>query len=323
MGTALLNRGTIRGEFARILDANPLNSLVESLALVNPSSVATETFGFAHRVAKAKEWAGSRRPKFLSVNQISITNKEWDTAVEIPIRDWRRDQTGQLKTKLGELADEMAALKWRRILDYISAGGAATLGTSYDGQFFFDSDHAVGGSGSQTNLVTATEIPALNIADGTTYVPTAEEAVDIIMAVIGYFNTYKDDEGVPMMRSARKFVFLLPSNMWAAFYTAITANNLSGGESNVVRGMVGSGYMIEAHQESELFAGTGASFYAFIADRRGLKPFLITEEVAPTVKILGEGSEWAEEHKSVLLMGDWTGGHGYGEPLTAMKCTVS
>lgn len=318
MSTNLLNQSQVRGEFSRQLTLASNVGLLSRVALEVKSDVETDVYALVSRVPKARKWLGPRQLKNIMAVRQNIRNEPWDTSVQIPLLDFQRDQTLQLSRRLGDLAVELMVNKWRLVTDLIKNNTA----TGYDGQVLFHASHTFGNSGAQTNLITATECPALNVATASS--PTPEEAVEAIMQVIGFMQGNKDDEGEPFMQDSREWLLLFPQDLAGTFRIALNANNLAGGETNPVSGSF-DGMRITGAMETRLYSSaTGNTvFYVISTDGGANKPFIVQNENGPNATAVGPGSEWALFNNTVALLGDWRGGVGVGEPLRIAKCTLS
>src|SRR5690606_6427752 len=111
-------------------------------------------------------------------------------------------------------------------------GGEASANLGYNGQPLFSASHVSGNSGTQTNLLTESEVSTLNV--GTAASPTPEEAAEALMDVLGYMQSYLDYEGQPLQEDARGFLVVCKPKMSGKLRTAIKANNLAGGENSPI-----------------------------------------------------------------------------------------
>ena len=140
---------------------------VDPVSMLFTSDQASETYAWLGQSPAMREWIGGREAKGFRENGITIANKKYEATLEIPL-DWmRRDKTGQIQVRIDEMA-QRANAHWAKLLTaLIEAGEAATLGTCYDGQYFFDTDHSEGDSGTQSNDI--------SVDITTTTAPTAAE----------------------------------------------------------------------------------------------------------------------------------------------------
>src|SRR5574343_776002 len=102
------------------------------------SDQATETYAWIGDAPAMREWVGARNAKGFTENNISITNKKFEATVGIPVDDLRRDKTGQLRVRVGQLTERAGAPHWEKLVTDLLTGN----GTCYDGKAFFADDHS-------------------------------------------------------------------------------------------------------------------------------------------------------------------------------------
>jgi hypothetical protein len=312
-----LNRSQVRGEFAIALEQTPWNGLVSRMALETVGQTATDIFGLVGRAAAPVKSNGALKISTPEVATISINNDEYETAEKIRITDLQRDQTGRLRNRISDIAQAMGSIRWEIMRSMIATGTA----TAYDGVALFSASHTFGNSGTQSNLLTSSDVAAL-ANPATASAPTPEEVMDVINGIRGYFFNLKDWRGKQLIYTMKTLTLLVPANLEGAFRTAVLSNAFAGGKTNVLNNI---GTNIEVVPVPELFAfsTTGATFYAAIDDGTSTKPFVFLDETAPQIDYLDESSEYAIINKHVLLTANWRGGVGPGEPLMIHKCTMS
>lgn len=313
----------VRKGLARAVPGQTFEALLRELCLFGTESGETVKLAWTSRPGLMQEWSGAPEHEQPIAREISVTNKEYDLRSQILLKHLDRDETGTiLDSHVGKFASEVAMSRWRLIRKLILNGTGATSGLAYDGQYFFDTDHSLGSSGAQKNLLTASEIPVLNV--GTSTAPTPEEMVDVIMGVIGWMMSFLDEKGEPFMVDARRFVVLPAPTMWGAAQTALRANNLAGGETNVVRGLLGDQFSVTAANDPGLFSGlTNDHLYVAMTGDPFVKPFVFNEEKAPTYDLLDADSEYAKTTKSICPIAEGRWGANFGEALTMVKVTLS
>jgi len=313
MSLTVLNRGRVRAEFAKSLEQADRNIPVSQLCLRTSSDVLSERYGFADSAPAMKPYTGVRRAKQIGAKYVDLTNEEWDNAVDLSINELQRDQTGTIQRRIGELATRAAYLPWRMIQDTLLGNRSPT---GYDGVGLFSASHVNGSSGTQTNILTNSQVSTLNIATATA--PTPEEAAIFIPDVVGYMLNYKDDEGEPMHETASQFLVLCHPNVWPAFNTAINANALAGSRTNPLSILPVSFGVVPCLKFS-----SADVFYLARVDSANNKPFILQTEQEPTLSYKAEGSDYAHDTKRYQVACDWRGTLGIGEPLSIVKCTMS
>jgi phage major head subunit gpT-like protein len=177
----------VRSDVPKLLEAglravffNAYESTVsdwEQIATVIPSEHDSEKYAWLGSVPRMREFKDERIPAGLLEHDYSIRNKTWEASIAVERSALEDDQYGQIKLRIQALGEEA-----RRHQDELVFGllrdGFDTL--CYDGQYFFDTDHSEGESGTQSNKGTA----ALSAS-------SLQAAITTMMKI-------KDDKGKPM-----------------------------------------------------------------------------------------------------------------------------
>ena len=319
MGAQALSSRAIIGKFFAALQLYMGTSWIDSVSMLFDSDQESETYKWLGMVPQMREWVGGKHAKGFRDNGITIANKEFEATMAILVRWLRRDKTGQALIRIGELA-QRAGGHWTELLSTLIANGTgSTSGLCYDGQYFFDSDHSEGISGTQKNLITATEVPALDV--GTATVPTPQEAAKAVLGVIAYMLAYKDDQGKPMNIDARNFLVMTSPVLWPHIAPAIYNDRVGSGEDNPAASIMrNSNFQIGV--EANPFLTYTTQFVVFRADAPA-KPFIRQEEVPIQMKALTEGSDHAFKHNEHLFSVEATRNVGYGYWQYAAHATLS
>lgn len=320
MSQSLLNRGMVKRDFAQAMEVTRQKSILGQIAHQTRSSEASSRYAWLEPAPKADLFEGKRRMSALSGKKIDITNRVWDATVLLDYDDMRRDQTGTIGMKTGELADSLVLKPWERIVELLKDGDQTTQGLAYDGQKFFDTDHAEGESGTQKNVVTASEVSVLNV--GTATAPTPEEFVTAVTGVVGYMMSYKDSQGRSMNENARDFVIVIPATggMLQAAMPAVASNNLASGETNPLIAGRSLGFNFQIAVAADL--DWTAEFAVLRTDGR-TKPFICQTETAPNLQYLDEDSDFFKLNRAYGLISEWVGDCAYGQWQYAAKATLS
>jgi len=317
MGAQGLGSRAIIGKFFNVLESELGMSWIDLISWLSPSDQESETYKWLGMSPAMREWLGGRQAHGFRENGLTIINKKFEATMEVPC-DWiRRDKTGQIDIRISELA-RRAVEHWAKLLStFITNGTGSTSGLCYDSQYFFDNDHSEGDSGTQKNLLTATEVPALDVVVPTN--PTATEAVDAILGVIGYMLTYKDDKGEPMNDGAKSFLVMTAPALWTKLVKALVPS-VSYGESNVVINLKEKGFNIDIIPNSRLTYTT--QFVTFRTDAK-TKPFIRQEEEGITSSALAEGSDEEFNNDRWLFGVKAIRNIGYGYWQQAAHATLS
>lgn len=281
MALSDLSSRAIVGEYYLRLAQNEGAAWVPRVSMLFQSDQPSETYKWLGQAPLMREWLGGRLAHGLAVSGITIENKLFEATLEVYLDDLRRDKTGQVMVRIAELARRTNA-HWAKLLaTLIEAGEAGTMGTAYDGQFFFDTDHVDADSGSQSNDITY---------DVTTpTAPTAQEMQGAILTAVQTLIGLKDDTGEPMNEDAMSFLVMVPVPFIGA--TAAAINNPiivagSGAATNTLTTM--GGFTFEMVVVPRLTWTT--KFAVFRTDGQ-VKPFIRQEETPVKIEAVAEGSE--------------------------------
>jgi phage major head subunit gpT-like protein len=297
MGAAGLGSRAIIGTFYETLEQQLGLQWSGRIGMSFDSDQESETYKWLGMPPQMREWIAGRLAKGLRENGLTIVNKKFESTMYVLVDEIRRDKTKQVLLRIKEMADRAAAHWASLVSTFINNGAGATNGLAYDGQYFFDTDHSEGNSGTHKNALAVGDYGVFNVADAAA--PTAAEMSAAIMAAIGHFYSYKDDQGEPINELANEFLVMVPFNMYGAAQTAATVNLINPGTGSIDNALVKMGRVVNVATNPRLTATD--KFYVFRTDGR-TKPFIYQEEERIKMSALAEGSE--EEFKN-----DW---HLYG-----------
>jgi phage major head subunit gpT-like protein len=280
MGASSLSSRAIIGAFYARLEQAIANSWAGKIAM-GPfqSNQASEIYNWLGMAPAMREWVGGRNAKGFRENGITIINKKFEATLEVLVDEIRRDKTGQVMLRVNEMADR-AATHWLKLLSELLLTGESAV--CYDGQYFFDTDHAEGDSGAQDNDLTADVT--------TTTAPTAAEYETAIMKSIAAMLAFKDDQGEPMNELAQAFLVMVPPTHMAAAMAAVQNPIISDGSGSRTNTLVNlNNFKIEIVTNPRLSSLT-TKFMTFRTDGN-VKPCIMQEEEDTTVSAVAEGSE--------------------------------
>jgi phage major head subunit gpT-like protein len=174
-----------------------------------------------------REWGTGRLAKGLRTESYSVENLKYEATIEVDRDELADDQTGQIRIRIGELAQRAAVHKDYLLAQLLINGGAAGY-HSYDGTTFFSHNHVSGASGAQDNDL------VFDVSSGDNR-PTTQEFRDALRQAIGQILTFKDDQGEPAAIGTGGLMCLVPPTMLYTAMEAVNATviNLS---SNVLQG---------------------------------------------------------------------------------------
>jgi phage major head subunit gpT-like protein len=303
-GADVLSSRAIIGEFYARLNQNPGSSWIDKISMLFQSNQPSETYKWLGQVPMMRQWVGGREPQGLRDAGVTIPNLEFEATLEFLMRDMKRDKSDQTLTRVRELADRTNA-HWAKLLSTLMI--AAESAVCYDGQYFFDTDHSEGDSGTQSNALSITISGLPCNQHGSTTAPSPEEMELSILKTIQAILGFKDDQGEPMNEGASEFMVMVPVPFFAAAAAAITNPVLTAGKTNTLVSL--NEFSIGLAVNPRLTWTT--KFATFRADGN-VKAFIRQEEEGVVFKALAEDSEYAFQNNRYLYGVNASRNVGYG-----------
>ena len=267
-----------------------------------------------------------------------ITKQPFENHVTFNLDEYESDTLGAFDKNVLELGKAAQRDPNYKIADLIAANG-----TAYDGAAFFGphtvgvdttgkpmfattngvsvANPAAGTAVTYTNILTATNVPSLNVSS-TNKVPTNVEAANIIAALTGYFLTMPDWSNNQINEDMQEITIIVGDALkYASFVSASSAvSYVAPGISNPVAGLIEGGFKINVKL---LPAFAGDAIYAFRTDAP-VPAFVKTEKSAGIrTSFQGYGSDYQLSCNSVRYNAQVDRGFGYGAPSSAIKATIS
>lgn len=147
----------IRVTWQKRFEGAPNAELYKKIAMPINSKSLSEKYSFLGTVPGLREFKSERIPGTLSGFNYEITNKKWESTLDVDRDVIEDDNTGQIMLAVTGLATKAA--KHYTILTAKAFELAASTAI-YDGQNFFDADHTTGSN----YLGTAKSLDATNVA---------------------------------------------------------------------------------------------------------------------------------------------------------------
>jgi phage major head subunit gpT-like protein len=186
-----------------------------------------EKYGILGSMPGVKEWLGDRQFKKLRAGDFTIANREWENSVEFEKNDIDDDRIGLMTELASDFGAEAVQHPDELLIEALVAGESTAC---FDGQFFFDTDHSWGDSGTQSNDL------SYAAASGTT--PTADEFKAAFhqsrVAMLGFKNDQGKKLNRPVIRGANKLLCLVPLELQEVATAALNAQLTSQGGTNTV-----------------------------------------------------------------------------------------
>jgi phage major head subunit gpT-like protein len=315
MDNSLLSSRAIIGMYYLRLEQNPGMAWVDGISNLFGSDQAGETYNFLGQTPAMREWIGSRQAKGFSGNGITVLNKHYESTIEVQKKDARRDKTGQIQARISEFADR-GQTHWASLLSTLLLNGASSL--CYDGQYFFDTDHSEGSSGSQSNKITV-DISALPAAvHGVVSAPSVEEAQQTLLAGIAQIMSFKDDQGEPMNENAQSFLVVVPVPLFLVFSAAVAAITTAALQQNLNANLIAN-ISVDIQMNARL---TWTDTIAIFRTDSPIKAFIRQTEQENELKAKAEGSEFEFDNDAWQFGIDGWRGAGYGFWQRACQVTM-
>lgn len=285
MGATSLSSRAIIGAFFNQLALNMGAGWIPKIGMYFKSNQESETYNWLGMVPQMREWVGPRSAKGFWENGLTITNKKYESTLEVDVVDLERDKTGQIMTRVREQAIRANA-HWASLLSTLMISGEAT--TCYDGQYFFDTDHTEGNNTTSQSNDLSIDISALPAAvHGSTTAPSPQEMMLVILQCIMAMIGFKDNENEPLNEMAKEFLVMTPVPLYYSALAAVGAPVFGGGETNIIKAD-GADFRVSVVANPRLTWTEQITVYRTDGN---VKPFILQEEKPLTIKAVAEGSE--------------------------------
>lgn len=316
MGVDKLTSRAVIGEFYKTLEQDIGASWVDAVSNYFTSDQDSEEYAWLGMTPVMREWIGGRNAKGFRENGITIINKHFEATLDILVKDMRRDKSGQVMTRIRELA-QRANAHWASLLSTLIINAESTA--CYDGQYFFDTDHTEGDSGTQDNDITV-DISALPTAvHGSTTAPSTEEMQLAIAQGIQAICGFKDDQGEPMNENARSFLVMVPVSLMNVAIQAV-ATPVQIDASQTALTALKQDFTVRATANARLSSWTDR-FPIFRTDS-AVRALIRQEETAVDLKVKAEGSEYEFDNDAHQYGVDTWRNVGYGYWQNACLVTL-
>jgi len=303
---SLLSSRAIMGMYFARLETDPGLAWLNAVSNLFGSDQASETYNFLGQSPAMREWIGGRQAKGFSGQGVTVVNKHYEATIEIAKRDARRDKTPQITARIQDFADR-AVTHWASLISTLILAGPSTV--CYDGQYFFDTDHVEGKSGTQSNSISV-DISTLPTAlHGVVTAPSVEEMQQSILAGITQILQFKDDQGEPMNENARSFLVKVPPSLYMIAVAAVSALTTASLQNNLNANVIAN-FKVDIAMNTRLSAWTD-KFAVFRTDSP-IKALIRQSEQEVELKAKAEGSEFEFDNDAWQFGIDGWRGAGFG-----------
>jgi len=274
---------------------NSVETHWQEVATKVPSTARSENYAWIGSIPRLRKMRGERIPKKLLEHTYTLTNEEYEASIEVKHADIKDDQTGQYGLQAKSIGESAKVFPDELIFETLLPGGFTSL--CYDGQYFFDTDHPIGETGStQSNKITSA-------LDATSF-QTARTML----------RKMKDDFGRPTMNRNMDLLIVVPADLEATAETIFEALVNSNGATNTLKGKA-------RILVADWLAGTNNWYLLNVAGI--IKPFVLQEREFIPFEALEEGSESNFMRKKNYYGTYWRGNAGYGLYQKAIGALVA
>lgn len=290
MADLITEKGVI-GRLAQALETTN-GAWFDGCAINVESDSALETYAWLGQVPVFREFLGGRDAKYLRENSMTLRNVEYEATLRIPERQLRRDKTDILDRRIGEFGMVPISHKDSLVSTLMLNGAAAAC---YDGQYFFDTDHSEGDSGTLSNKISV-DISALAVGThGSTTAPSVSEMAQAILLGIQQMLSFKDDRGEPINTGLTSVKVVVPVSMLSVAKAAVGNMTIDQGDSNTLATL---GFNVSVHANPRL---TWTDRFAILRDDGMYSPIIIQTEVPPEISLKGYDSDWFFDNREIQL----------------------
>ena len=267
----------------------------QEVATKVPSTARSENYSWIGSIPRLRKMNGERIPKKLLEHTYSIVNEEYEASIEVKHADLKDDQTGQYGIQAKSIGEAVKQFPDELIFETLIPGG--TTGLAYDGQYFFDTDHPIGETGStQSNKITSA-------LDATSF-RTARAML----------RKMKDDFGSPTVNRNLDLLLVVPADLEGTAEAILEAERDANGATNTLKGKA-------RILVADWLADTNNWYLLDVAVT--IKPFVLQEREFIPFEALEEGSTENFMRKKNYYGTYWRGNAGYGLYQKAIGAIVA
>lgn len=316
MDQSLLSSRAIMGMYFAQLETDPGMAWISGCSNMFSSDQASETYNFLGQSPAMREWVGGRIAKGFLGDGITIVNTHYEATIEVAKRDVRRDKTPQIQARISEFSTR-AQTHWASLLSTLLLNGPTTV--CYDGEYFFDTDHSEGSSGSQSNDITV-DISTFDSARDVVTNPTAIQAQAAIVKAIAQILSFKDDRGEPMNENAMDFMVVVPVGLYMQMLGATNVLSTQAMTQNLNPNLIRPGMRVDVQMNPRL---TWTDSFAVFRTDSPIKGLIRQTEQEVELKAKAEGSEFEFDNDAWQFGIDAWRGVGYGYWQRACYVTLT
>jgi phage major head subunit gpT-like protein len=315
MGIEKITERQIIGTFYKALSEDNGAAWINDVSNYFTSDQDSEEYAWLGQSPAMREWIGGRNAKGFTENSLTIKNKHFESTIEVLVKNLRRDKSGQVMTRIMDLARRTNS-HWASLLSTLILAGPSTA--CYDGAYFFDTNHTEGDSGTQSNDIEA-DISGFAVETaGTTTNPAVAEMQFAIAKGVQQIVSFVDNQGEPMNSDASSFLVMVPTAMMNVALQAVATPVQVGETQSALQAMKGQ-FGLKVVTNPRL---TWTDSFAMFRTDSYLKSFIRQEESGVQLKIKGYGSEFEFDNDAHQYGVDTWRNVGYGYWQNACYVTL-
>lgn len=259
------------------------------------STARSEQYGWIGGIPRMREMLGERQAKKLLEHDYTLVNKTYEATIEVDYEDIMDDQTGQYGVQAKNIGEASRLFPDELIFGSLLSGGFTNL--CYDSQYFFDTDHPIGETGTtQSNKITSA-------FDATSF-NTARTML----------RKMQDDFARPTFNNNLDLLLVIPPDLENTASTVLEADILSNGATNTLK---------NAARILTVPWLTDTNNWYLLNTAGTIKPFVLQEREFRPLDALEEGTESNFMRRKNYYGTLWRGNAGYGLYQKAIGALVA
>lgn len=290
-----------------------------------PSDSDQETYPWLGQVPQLREWTALRDVKSLPGQTFTIRNRKWEGTIAVENDLVRRDKLGIVAIRARDLARRAMSHRESLLIDTLLLGEATNC---YDGQYFFDDDHADPGA-----VFTSSQDNDLTSAAATGTIPTPAEFEAAVNAMLNGatgldgLRVFTDDQGEPWNFAEDLHWIIPPAYELAARTVLGTGTNISPADSTGITGAfrgLGTVHVSNYLPARQTALGQTADNRFYLLNAAPVvRPIIFQLEREPEFETLGPGSDHSFKTDTTLYGVNASYNMGYGPWQHAVVHTFS
>lgn len=264
----------------------------DKVAMLVPSSTKTTDYAWMQKFPRMKEWIGEKTLKKLSGHTYSLTNRDFESTVEVDRNDIEDDNLG-IYAPIAQSAGESAKL-WPDDLVFSCLTKGFT-DKCYDGKSFYHAAHPLTSSDKKTRTESNLLTKALSIA-------SLADAQASYGAARTSMRSRKDEEGRPL--NLMPNLLVVPPALEDIANALMTSDRLEDGKPNPYKGTATVLVCAWLSTDSE---------WHLLDTKRVIKPIVFQQRKKPTfVQQTDPNSDAVYMNKTFRFGAEARGEAGYG-----------